>query len=76
MVASQFDTLIAALNKRRAELLDDVRQIDVALQRAKTGAYGICAECGVAIPLARLQAKPDASTCVGCQTQIEQRLAR
>jgi len=44
------------------ELLD----IDAALKRLKAGTYGTCIECGCEIPLARLQVKPEAATCVKC----------
>ncbi len=54
-------------NKRNNELL----QIDNALLRIKDGAYGICEECGEEIPEKRLQARPFAAMCVGCQEEKE-----
>lgn len=32
------------------------------------GTYGICVDCGTAIPEARLRIRPDAERCVPCQT--------
>lgn len=49
----------------RAE--DRLRLIDEALARIDKGSYGICAECGDDIPLARLKALPFALFCVDCQ---------
>jgi len=54
-------------NKRNNELI----QIDNALMRIKDGAYGICEECGEKIPEKRLQARPFAVMCVGCQEEKE-----
>jgi RNA polymerase-binding transcription factor DksA len=46
-----------------------------ALRRIRDGTYGICADCGKRIPAARLQAKPEATRCVACQTEYERRSA-
>ena len=54
------------------ESLDQtVRQIDAALGRLQSGAYGRCDACGGAIPLARLRAVPFATRCVPCQSAKE-----
>jgi DnaK suppressor protein len=37
----------------------------------KKGDYGRCDACGAAIPLARLQALPYATTCIQCQREAE-----
>lgn len=37
-----------------------------ALERFTTGTYGRCATCGQAISAERLDALPNAETCVGC----------
>ncbi len=37
-----------------------------ALERIELGSYGICEVCGEAIPVARLDALPYATTCVSC----------
>ena len=51
--------------------LEEVRQIDKALQRMNSGSYGICEQCGNAIPLQRLLVQPAAERCLGCQRDLE-----
>ncbi len=46
-----------------------------ALRRIQDGTYGICVDCGILIPPARLQVKPEATRCIDCQTECENRLA-
>jgi len=48
------------------EAQQTVRLIDAALARLKEGNYGICANCGIKIPEARLAALPYVTTCVDC----------
>jgi len=48
-----------------------IRAIDVALTRIENGIYGECADCGVDIPLERLQASPKALCCITCQEKRE-----
>jgi RNA polymerase-binding protein DksA len=57
----------AEQNRDAAELAD----IDAALQRMDGGSYGECIDCGIDIPLARLQAQPAAARCVACQEKVE-----
>jgi DnaK suppressor protein len=47
-----------------------VRRIDSALSQLELGDYGICANCGEEIPLARLEAVPFAIYCVDCQSEM------
>jgi DnaK suppressor protein len=51
---------LQALSRRR---LDD---IDAAVLRLEAGAYGACRTCRRPIPVARLEAVPEATQCVGC----------
>lgn len=44
-----------------------------ALQKIRNGTYGICVDCGKRIPAARLQVKPEATRCVICQSEYEER---
>ena len=44
----------------------ELAEIDEALVRWDAGTYGICIDCGRAIPLARLRARPFATRCVEC----------
>lgn len=46
-------------------------KIEAALARIADGSYGNCDNCGEAIPKARLQAIPYATTCVECARQEE-----
>lgn len=48
-----------------------IRAIDVALSRIENGIYGECADCGVDIPVERLQASPQALCCITCQEKRE-----
>lgn len=55
---------------RSAGLRDAARseldQIDDALRRLDAGTYGVCVDCGEAIPIERLRVRPFASRCVSC----------
>ena len=44
-----------------------------ALVRIDRGVYGTCADCGKAIPEGRLDARPEAARCVGCQSKRDRR---
>lgn len=59
----------------RGILLERVLKLQSALDRVRSGEYGVCAECGEPISPARLQAMPEVGTCVRCQDRIE-RLGR
>ncbi len=47
-------------------LEEEVRLLRLA-EAAQRGEYGICTDCGMRIPEARLEIVPDAERCVGCQ---------
>lgn len=51
--------------------VDELAAIEAALERVRTGDYGVCTECGQDIGAARLAASPEAERCIGCQTQFE-----
>lgn len=46
-------------------------EIDQALARLDAGRYGLCADCGEAIALARLQSAPQVLRCVACESTHE-----
>lgn len=50
-----------------------VRQaaIEEALDRIKSGKYGVCRDCGRSINEERLEALPYAATCIACQREAE-----
>jgi RNA polymerase-binding transcription factor DksA len=41
-------------------------EVDAALARLDAGTYGTCTRCGTPIAPGRLEARPTATTCVGC----------
>ena len=47
--------------------------IDAALTRIQDGTYGTCTNCGKPIPEERLEARPWATLCIGCQRERERR---
>lgn len=51
--------------------LAELRELDAARARIADGRYGVCADCGADIPLARLRAQPGALRCVACQERHE-----
>ncbi|MGA7105850.1 MAG: TraR/DksA family transcriptional regulator [Candidatus Deferrimicrobiaceae bacterium] len=48
-----------------------LKQIDDALDKIEENTYGLCEECGVKIPRARLKVVPFAKYCVECKEAIE-----
>jgi DnaK suppressor protein len=56
------------VKERERELLGRLRE---ALEQIDSGSYGICEECGEAIALKRLMARPTTSLCVECQSRRE-----
>ena len=51
---------------------DELSAIDAALGRIEADSYGKCADCGAAIPAARLHASPEVLRCIGCQEKVEE----
>lgn len=49
-----------------------LRKIQRALQRMQNGEYGVCESCGNPISFPRLMARPVASQCIDCKTEMEQ----
>ncbi|HEY7788461.1 MAG TPA: TraR/DksA family transcriptional regulator, partial [Casimicrobiaceae bacterium] len=57
-----------------AQVSRDVRElgeVEAALARIADGSYGICVDCGVDIPAARLAVNPSARRCIACQERFE-----
>jgi DnaK suppressor protein len=55
--------------------LEELRDVEAALERAKGGAYGLCASCQGAIPYERLTASPTATRCTRCEAVHEKTYA-
>ena len=54
----------------------ELANIENALICMREGNYGVCDSCGEDIPLARLQALPYATQCIGCQRESEKSIVR
>lgn len=69
---SALDSDYGFINSQLAETESrELEQIEHALQQMREGRYGVCELCGKNIPLARLQALPYATNCIGCQRAAE-----
>lgn len=53
--------------------VDELRDVEAALQRITDGGYGVCVQCGADIEHDRLIAVPAASRCYACQVEFENR---
>jgi DnaK suppressor protein len=53
----------------------ELRDIDAAQRRMRTGDYGECRDCGAEIEFPRLRANPTSVRCIVCQTQYEKNFA-
>jgi DnaK suppressor protein len=53
------------------EARNEISQIAKALDQIKNETYGVCADCGETIPMARLAAHPFADRCIRCATAAE-----
>lgn len=51
-------------------------KIDAALQRIADGTFGVCDECGEAIGLDRLRARPVTTLCIDCKSSQEEKERR
>jgi len=49
----------------------ELRSLRAALARVQEADYGLCNDCGKAIPFGRLQVEPQALRCVACETLHE-----
>lgn len=52
-----------------------LRDLEAAASRLDSEEFGVCADCGTAIPVARLVANPAATRCVACQELHEKTFA-
>jgi len=63
---AQQEAAAELLTRLDAHARAGVAAIDRALARMAAGTYGRCATCGRGIAVARLEAMPEAATCVRC----------
>lgn len=52
---------------RASDEQETLYSIDEAMKRVEDGTYGLCIQCGKAIPKKRLKAVPHTSLCIDCQ---------
>jgi len=64
--ADRTEAILHSARGQRGEVL-------AALARIEANAYGRCVDCGGEIPEGRLDARPDAARCVGCQAKHARR---
>jgi RNA polymerase-binding transcription factor DksA len=57
--------------ERADRLTVEAGEIGAALLRLRGGDFGLCGDCGAAIPFDRLRAQPTALRCVACQARQE-----
>jgi RNA polymerase-binding transcription factor DksA len=68
--ATAEDELNHAMHER---YLQELRQVEVARERAASGLLDCCSECGGEIGYERLRAQPFAVRCVDCQSRHERK---
>lgn len=76
---SSGDVVDAALDSAQDEISSQLAEVESrelasienALQRMRTGHYGLCEACSTKIPMARLNALPYATLCIECQREVE-----
>lgn len=60
------------INSQLAEVESrELASIENALERMRTGHFGVCEGCTTKIPMARLNALPYATLCIDCQRDSE-----
>ncbi|GAB3907096.1 TraR/DksA family transcriptional regulator [Microbispora bryophytorum] len=64
--ADRTRAMLDAASRQRTAVL-------AALRRLDDGGYGRCVDCGTLVPEGRLEARPEAARCVGCQSRTERR---
>jgi RNA polymerase-binding transcription factor DksA len=64
--ADRTEAMLSSARGQRTEVL-------AALARIEDNRYGKCVDCGQEIPEGRLEARPDAARCVGCQAKSARR---
>ena len=55
------------------QALGHLGEVDAALARVASGAYGRCEDCGGPIAPERLEARPTARTCLRCASALRRR---
>jgi DnaK suppressor protein len=67
------EIVLDVLAKLRDQGNKELKDIEDAINKIETGAYGLCEECGQKIAEARIKVLPTARLCINCKEQIERR---
>ncbi len=57
----------------REKIIQQIREVDEALERIPQGSYGVCDNCGEDIPEGRLKVRPNARYCAACKEALERK---
>ncbi len=72
LIDAALDSVQDEISSQLAEVESrELARIEYALERMRSGHFGVCEGCGCAIPLARLNALPYATHCIKCQRELE-----
>ena len=72
LVDAALDSAQDEISSQLAEVESrELASVEYALERMRTGKYGVCEGCGQKIPMARLNALPYATYCIGCAREAE-----
>lgn len=72
VIDAALDSVQDEISSQLAEVESrELARIEVALERIRTGQYGLCEACSTNIPMARLNALPYATLCIKCQREAE-----
>jgi len=72
MVDAALDSVQDEISSQLAEVESrELTRIEYALERMRSGHFGVCEGCNTAIPMARLNALPYATYCIKCQREAE-----
>ena len=72
VVDAALDSVQDEISSQLAEVESrELTRIEYALERMRTGQFGVCEGCNTGIPMARLNALPYATYCIKCQRESE-----
>jgi DnaK suppressor protein len=77
VIDAALDSVQDEISSQLAEVESrELARIEIALERMRTGQYGVCEGCSTSIPMARLTALPYATCCIKCQREAEREGSR